>query len=97
MTNEHKKDVDLQPILAELDGLLQVTSRAFDALTNPKGGSLKIFEDSPTEALDHTIELQDQMLQKMGILEVQMVKMKDKLTQPKSDPEDDHPSLFGPT
>lgn len=58
-------------------------------------GLLKIFEETPSEAVAFQIDLQDMMLRKMSHLENSMVQLKAQLAQPEPDPEDEHPSLFG--
>lgn len=96
--NEDKSrdDLDLQNVMAELEGLLKITSLAFGVAATRPGETLNIFEETPDETMAFQIGLQDMLLQKMNHLETSMVQMKDQLAQPASDPQGQHPSLFGP-
>jgi hypothetical protein len=94
--DKNRDELDFQHVMAELEGLLQITTQAFGVAANQPGQTLKIFEETPDEAMAFQIDLQDMLLQKMNHLETSMVQMKDQLTQPAPDPQDEHPSLFGP-
>jgi hypothetical protein len=92
--DKSRDDLDLQSVMAELEGLLQVTSLAFGVAATQPGKTLNIFEETPDEAMALQIGLQDMMLQKINRLETRMVQMQDQLAQPEM--QDDHPNLFGP-
>lgn len=92
--NKSRHNLDLQNVMAELDGLLKITSLDFGVAANKPGQTLKIFEETPDEAVAFQINLQNMLLQKVNRLEASMIQMKDQLAQPEI--QDDHPSLFGP-
>jgi hypothetical protein len=92
--DKSRDNLDLQSVMAELEGLLQITSLAFGLAATQPGQTLKIFEETPDEAVAFQISLQNRLLQKVNRLEISMVQMKNQLAQPER--QDDHPSLFGP-